>query len=216
MNRPPADFVRAHTRPSHPPLVPEFDLLLADEVTPLWLATEEELGQTNLPPPYWGFAWPGGQAVARYLLDRPELVAGKTVLDFAAGCGVIAVATARCGARVRAVEIDAFATASIALNAERAGVAVDVLCEDLVGRDMPDIDVVVAGDVCYERPMTERVLAWMRTLAGRGCLVLLGDPGRAYLPREGLEKLATYTVPTSLDLEDRTERITSVWRLPPG
>jgi predicted nicotinamide N-methyase len=214
MNHDPAGFIRAHTHCTRPPLVPEVKLHLAGEVTPLWEATEGELGRSNTSPPYWGYAWPGGQAVTRYLLDRPDLVAGKTLLDFAAGSGLTAIGAALCGARARAVEIDAFAAAAIGLNAALNGVAVEVLCEDIVGQPQPGTDVVIAGDVCYERPMAERVLAWFKELANAGALVLIGDPGRAYLPREGLEKLATYNVPTTLDLEDRTERVTSVWRMP--
>jgi len=212
----PLSFVRSHTHPGRASLVPEVQLYLADEVTPLWLATEDEAGQEGLPPPYWGYAWPGGQAVARYLLDRPEIVRGRRVLDFASGGGVTAVAAALCGGTVRAAEIDRFAAAAIGLNAALNEVTVEVVCDDVVGRSMPDIDVIVAGDVCYERPMAERVLDWLHTLAREGRTVLLGDPGRAYLPRHGLEKRATYTVPTSLDLEDKTERLTAVWQVAAG
>lgn len=211
----PATFVRTHTRPGRPPLVPEIELFLADKVTPLWEAIESASGVTNPPPPYWAFAWPGGQAVARHLLDHPELVAGRRVLDFAAGGGLLAIAAARLGARSRAVEIDRLATAAIGLNTAINGVEVEAVCEDLVGRDLADIDVIVAGDVCYERPMAERVISWLRLMAARGVLVLIGDPGRAYLPKAGMEKLATHAVATTLDLEDREERVTSVWRLLP-
>ncbi|MCG5239589.1 class I SAM-dependent methyltransferase [Azospirillum doebereinerae] len=215
MNNPsPLDFVRDNTTLATPPLLPEIQLHLATEVTPLWEATEETLAEKNLPPPYWAFAWPGGQAVARLMLDRPDLVAGKSVLDFAAGTGVVAVAAMMAGAaRVQACDIDRFSLAAIALNAKANGVEVKAVSVDLVGRELPGIDVVLAGDVCYERPMAERVTAWLRTVAATGTLVLLGDPGRAYVPAHGLEKVATYTVPTSLELEDRTTRETTIWRL---
>lgn len=213
----PATFVRTNTAIANPSLLPEIRLHLATEVTPLWEATEETLARTNLPPPYWAFAWPGGQAVARHVFDHPELVRGKRVLDFAAGTGVVGIACMLAGAaQVRAAEIDAFALAAMDLNAALNGVVMEGVSEDMVGRDLPDVDVVLAGDVCYERPMAERVTAWLRRVAATGTLVVLGDPGRAYLPKEGLELLGRYDVPTSLDLEDRTMRETNVWRLLPG
>ncbi|WP_431856330.1 class I SAM-dependent methyltransferase [Azospirillum sp.] len=213
----PATFVRTNTAIAHPSLLPEMRLHLATEVTPLWEATEATLARNNLPPPYWAFAWPGGQAVARYALDNPEAVRGKRVLDFAAGTGLVGIACALAGAaHVRAAEIDAFALAAMELNAALNGVALEAVSDDLVGRDLPDIDVVLAGDVCYERPMAERVTAWLRRIAATGTLVVLGDPGRAYVPTSGLERLGRYAVPTSLELEDRTLRETNVWRLLPG
>lgn len=213
-NASPLDFVRDNTTLTTTPLLPEIRLHLATEVTPLWEATEETLAEKNLPPPYWAFAWPGGQAVARLVLDRPDLVAGKAVLDFAAGTGVVAVAAMMAGAqRVQACDIDRFSLAAIALNAEANGVEVKPVSVDLVGRALPGIDVVLAGDVCYEKPMAEKVTAWLRGVAATGTLVLLGDPGRAYVPTSGLEKVATYTVPTSLELEDRETRDTVIWRL---
>ncbi len=215
MNNPsPSDFVRDNTTLATAPLLPEITLHLATEVTPLWMATEETLAEKNLPPPYWAFAWPGGQAVARLLLDRPDLVAGKSVLDFAAGTGIVGIAAMKAGAaRVQACEIDRFALAAIRLNAEANGVEVKPVSVDLIGRDLPGIDIVLAGDVCYEKPMAEKVTAWLRGIAATGTLVLLGDPGRAYVPTSGLEKVATYTVPTSLELEDRETRETVIWRL---
>jgi predicted nicotinamide N-methyase len=207
-------FILANTELTAPPLLPEIPLHLATEVTPLWEATESTLATVNLPPPYWAFAWPGGRAVARHVLDVPELVAGKRVLDFAAGSGMIAIAAAKAGAaEVRAVEIDDFAATVIAMNAEANGVAVQTVCEDIGGRPLPGVDVVLAGDVCYERPMAERVISWFRGLARDGVLVIIGDPGRAYVPKTGLEALAKFAVPTSLDLEDREVRDTVVWRL---
>ncbi len=216
-NASPQDFVRDNTTLTTTPLLPEIQLHLATEVTPLWQATEETLAATNLPPPYWAFAWPGGQAVARLLLDRPELVAGRSVLDFAAGTGLVGIAAVKAGAaRVQCCDIDRFSLAAIALNAEANGVEVKAVSVDLVDRPLPGIDVVLAGDVCYEKPMADRVTAWLREIAATGTLVLLGDPGRAYFPAGGVEKLASYTVPTSLELEDREARETTIWRLLPN
>src|SRR5262245_17863989 len=211
----PRAFVLAQTTVVAPPLVPEIKLHLATEITPIWEATEAKLAQLNLPPPYWAFAWPGGQALTRFLLDHPDWVKGKRVLDFAAGCGLSAIGAAKAGAAiVHAAEIDDFAIAAIALNAGINDAAIDLVREDLVGVDTR-WDVVLAGDVCYERPMAERVITWFRALAGRGVAILMGDPGRAYLPQSGLVELARYQVPTSLELEDRTVRETIVWRLMP-
>jgi predicted nicotinamide N-methyase len=213
---PRAAFIRAQTALAAPPLVPEVRLYLASEVTPLWEATEATLAASYVPPPYWAFAWPGGQALARHLLDHPELVRGRRVLDFAAGSGISAVAAAIAGAaRVEAAEIDPIAVAAIGLNAAANGVAIDCSADDPVGSD-GGWDTVLAGDVCYEKPMAVRVTPWLRGLARRGATVLLADPGRAYVPRDGVAELARYTVPTTLDLEDRTERETVIWRLLPG
>ncbi|AWU93225.1 class I SAM-dependent methyltransferase [Azospirillum ramasamyi] len=213
----PQDFVSDNTTLTTTPLLPEIQLHLATEVTPLWQATEETLAATNLPPPYWAFAWPGGQAVARLVLDRPELVAGRSVLDFAAGTGLVGIAAMKAGAaRVQCCDIDRFSLAAIALNAEANGVDLKAVSADLVDRPLPGIDVVLAGDVCYEKPMADRVTAWLREIAATGTLVLLGDPGRAYFPAGGVERLATYTVPTSLELEDREARETTIWRLLPN
>ncbi|KJB93405.1 class I SAM-dependent methyltransferase [Skermanella aerolata] len=207
-------FILANTELTAPPMLPEVRLHLATEVTPLWEATETTLAAVNLPPPYWAFAWPGGQAVARHVLDVPELVAGKRVLDFAAGSGMVAIAAAKAGAvEVVAVEIDDFAAMVVGLNAEANEVAVRVVCDDIVGLPLPDIDVILAGDICYEKPMAERVIGWLRGLARNGVLVIIGDPGRAYVPKTGLDALAKFAVPTSLDLEDREVRDTVVWRL---
>jgi predicted nicotinamide N-methyase len=211
----PAAFILAQTAIAAPPLTPEIRLHLATEITPIWEATEASLTRMNLPPPYWAFAWAGGQALTRFLIDHPDWVKGKRVLDFAAGSGLSAIGAAKAGAAlVQAAEIDDYAIAAIALNARINDVAIELLREDLVGVD-PRWDVVLAGDVCYERPMAERVIAWFRALAGRGVAILMGDPGRAYLPQSGLVELARYQVPTSLELEDRTVRETIVWRLMP-
>ena len=210
----PAAFVRAQTALTAPPLVPEIRLHLASEVTPLWRATEATLAGNDVPPPYWAFAWPGGQALARYVLDHPADVAGRRVLDFASGSGIVAIAAARAGAAVTAADIDGFAAAAIRLNAAANGVTVAVTTDDPM--DAPaSWDVVLAGDVCYEQPMAARATAWLRRLAGEGVAVLLGDPGRSYRPDDGLRELARYQVPTSLDLETRTISETVVWRLLP-
>lgn len=207
-------FIGANTVVAAPPLVPEIALHLASEITPLWHATEESLARSQLPPPYWAFAWAGGQALARHLLDHPALVAGKRVLDLGAGSGLVAVAAARAGARsASAAEIDPLACAAIRLNAGLNGVPIAIESGDPIGRGDAPWDVVLAGDMCYERPLAERLVAWLRPLAARGLLVLLGDPGRAYLPTSGLVALARYTVPTSLELEDRASREAVVWRL---
>jgi len=209
-----AGFVRANTVLTAPPLLPEIKLHLATEVTPLWHATETALERDQLPPPYWAFAWAGGQALARHILDRPQSVAARRVLDIGAGSGLVAIAAARAGAQAVAAEPDPFALAAIALNAAANHVAVEIEAGDLIGTARA-WDVVLAGDMCYERPLADRLIPWLRRLAGEGALVLLGDPGRAYLPGTGLAELARYTVPTSLELEDRTSREAVVWRLAP-
>lgn len=205
----PEEFVRANTALGAPPLVPEIALHLATEVTPLWEATEAELQRLGLPPPYWAFAWPGGQALARYVLDHPKVVEGRRVLDFGAGSGLVAIAAASAGARAVAAEIDSFAAAAIRLNAAANGVEVAIETADVIGT-VCAWDVILCGDMCYERPLAERLTRWLR---GVPSLVLLGDPGRSYVPRDGLEPLARYVVPTSRDLEDRDSRETGVWRL---
>jgi predicted nicotinamide N-methyase len=210
----PALFVRSNTAVASPPLVPEIRLYLATEITPIWQATEETLARSGLPPPYWAFAWAGGQALARFLLDHPERVVGRSVLDFGAGSGIVAIAAAKAGAAfVLAAEIDHFAAAAIDANAALNDVAIAVKTMDLLDTIDPRWEVVTAGDVCYERPMADRVTAWLRGLAARGALVLLGDPGRAYLPSEGLVELARYLVPTSRELEDRDTRDAIVWQV---
>lgn len=207
-------FIRSHTALEPPPLVPEIALHLATEVTPLWEATEAFLEKNGVPPPYWAFAWAGGQALARWILDNPQAVAGKRVLAFAAGGGVDAIACAKAGAaQVWANEIDAFALDAMALNAAHNGAAVTPLPDDIVGTVAEDWDVVIAGDVCYEKPMAGRVMAWLRDLAQKGRTVLLADPGRNYFAAEGMERLAVYDVPTTDDLEGCTLRRAGVYRV---
>jgi predicted nicotinamide N-methyase len=210
----PEAFVRANTVVASAPLVPELSLHLASEITPIWQATENWLQQKNTEPPFWAFAWPGGQALARHLLDDPETVAGRRVLDFAAGCGIAAIAAARGGAAaVEAAEIDPLAAAAIRLNAEANRASVTVLTEDVVGRACR-WDVILCGDVCYEAPMTAHILPWLRRMAGEA-EVWLADPGRAYLPRDRLAPFARFAVPTTLELEDRAERTVTLFRLLP-
>ena len=221
MSRLPADpegFIRANTALEAPVMVPEFRLWLASEYVPIWQATETWLEEQNVDPPYWAFCWPGGQAIARYLLDNPALIEGQRVIDFAAGSGVSSLAAARAGAAsVVANDIDALSLVAARLNARANDLAFDVSREDwLAGPEgAPDTDIVIAGDVCYERDMSTRALAWLRGHARLGRLVLLGDPGRNYFSAQGLEERARYDIPTSLQLENRGMRETVVWRVLP-
>ncbi|MCB9958678.1 MAG: methyltransferase [Rhodospirillaceae bacterium] len=214
-----AAFIRTWTAAVPPPLVPELRLHTAEEATDLWQATEDELNAAGLPPPFWAFPWAGGQAVARWLLDHAGDVRGRAVLDFGAGGGLAALAAVKAGAvRAVAVDIDPFAATAQRLNAALNGLAVEVLEADIVGTPagsgvLAGIDLVVAGDVCYEAAMAGQVLTWLRGLVAAGLTVLLGDPGRTFAPTQGLEELASYQVPTPLALEDRTMRTTLVWRL---
>jgi len=212
----PATFIPAHTRLQAVPHAPELRLHLADESSALWRLGEDALAALGVVDPYWAFAWAGGQALARHILDNPGLVAGRRVLDFATGSGVSAIAAARAGATaVTAADIDPLAIAAVGLNARANGVAIDGLCADLIGRD-DGWDVVLAGDVCYERALALKVIDWLGGLARRGATVMIGDPGRAYLPRDRLERLAEYQVPVARELEDMEVRRTAVWRLRSG
>ncbi|CAA9248718.1 MAG: hypothetical protein AVDCRST_MAG52-2020 [uncultured Blastococcus sp.] len=208
----PATFVRDHTRPDRPSLVPEVTLRVADDVVALWEAIEEEQGAAPTDPPFWAAAWPGGQALARYVLDTPGSVAGRSVLDLGAGSGLVAVAAALAGAaRVLASDVDPFSRAAVAVNAEANGVApIDVL-GDVLGEEPPAVDVVLAGDVCYDRVMSERVLPWLEAARARGAQVYLGDPGRPYVPADRLTSVATFDV---AEAEGPRVRRTTVWRLP--
>jgi predicted nicotinamide N-methyase len=208
----PAEFVREHTRPVRPSLVPEVTLRVATDVVALWEAIEEERGAAPTEPPFWAAAWPGGQALARYVLDRPEAVAGRAVLDLGSGSGLVAVAAALAGARqVVASEIDPFGHTAIAMNAQVNGVAPVTVVGDVLGEEPPAVDVVLAGDVCYDRVMSERVLPWLEVARARGAEVYLGDPGRPYVPTDRLTAEATFDVP---DTEGPQVRRTTVWRLP--
>jgi predicted nicotinamide N-methyase len=210
----PTLFIQRNTAVVAPPLVPEIRLYLATQMTPIWHATEETLARGAVPPPYWAFAWAGGQALARYLLDHPETVRGREVLDIGSGSGIVAIAAAKAGAsRVVAAEIDHFAAAAIALNMALNGVTVRIETRDLLDRAAAGWGVALAGDICYEEPMSSRAMILLRRIAARGRLALLGDPGRSYLPRSGLVERARYTVLTSRELEDRDEREGVVWQV---
>ncbi len=207
------DFIRANTLLARAPLVPEFALYLATEITPIWQASEDWLSVRNMAPPFWAFAWPGAQALARLLLDEPAHARGLRVLDFAAGCGLAALAACRAGAaHVEAAEIDALAVAAIGLNARQNDAAVHALADDLVGQACR-WDLILCGDVCYEAPMARAVTAWLRRCAASGAAVWMADPGRAYVPQERRREIAVYDVPTTLELEDRPVRRTSVFAL---
>ena len=206
-------FILANTALTPPPHVPEIALHLADEAHDLWRRTEEELAEIGLPPPFWAFAWAGGQGLARYLLDNPETVRGKTVLDFASGSGLVAIAAARAGAAdVLAADIDPLCRAAVRLNAATNGVRIGFTGDDRIGAD-EGRDVVLAGDVFYDKAFADRLMPWFKALRARGATVLVGDPGRSYLPKAGLEKLAVYEVPVTRALEDADVKRTTVWRL---
>ncbi|MEZ2223011.1 methyltransferase [Rhizobium sp. RCC_161_2] len=208
----PETFIRTNTSVMAPPHVPEIRLHLASEAHDLWLKTEEELEEIGLPPPFWAFAWAGGQGLARYIIDHPDEVAGKRVVDFASGSGLVAIAARLASAgRVLAADIDPWAETAVRLNAMENGVALDFTGDNLVGRAI-DADVVLAGDVFYDRDFADRLIPWFRRLAGEGLLVLVGDPGRAYLPRDRLEAQASYHVPVTRALEDSEVKKTTVWR----
>ena len=209
-------FILENTRLQSPPHTPELHLHLADEITPIWKLTEEALLEIGLPPPYWAFAWAGGQALARYVLDNPDLVTGKAVIDFASGSGLVAIAAARAGAaRVLAADIDGYCGEALALNARANGVVVGFTDIDLLETPAPAwADVILAGDICYEKPLAERVLAWLAEARRAGARVLIGDPGRSYFPRTGLTLLAEYQVETTRELEDMAVKRTCVWAMP--
>lgn len=211
-----AAFVRANTHLLAPPLVPEIRLHLAEESLPIWQRTEEELGQLNVPPPYWAFAWAGGQALARYLLDHPAEVAGRTVLDLGSGSGLTAIAAMRAGAaRVLAADIDALALAAVALNAEENEVAVETTASDLLAAPPQPYEVILVGDLFYERSLAAKVTAYIDAASANGAMVLIGDPGRNYFPMDRFEPAARYDVPVTRELEDALVKSTAVWRWRP-
>lgn len=206
-------FVGQHSRIASVPFVPELQLHQADDAIELWEATEDALGARQ-EPPFWAFAWAGGQALARFVIDHPELVAGRRVLDLASGSGLVAVAAARAGAAaVRAVDVDPFALAAVRLNAAANDVTVTTELADLLDRDAGDADVVLAGDVFYSRELAGRMLAFLRRARRDGAVVYAGDPGRAYLPSDLGDRVAVYDVPTATTLETVQERRTAVWQV---
>ncbi|KJF71929.1 class I SAM-dependent methyltransferase [Agrobacterium arsenijevicii] len=212
MRTDPERFILDNTGIMHPPHVPELRLHLASEAHELWLKTEEELEEIGLPPPFWAFAWAGGQGLARYVLDHPESVSGKRVLDFASGSGLVAIAAAKAGAAtVVAADIDPWTETAIRLNAALNGVGIEFTGLNLVGTPV-EADVLLAGDVFYDRAFADLLIPWFLELADKGVSVLVGDPGRAYLPRERLRAEATYQVPVTRALEDSEVKKTTVWR----
>jgi predicted nicotinamide N-methyase len=210
------DFIVANTRLQRPPHTPEIQLNLADEITPIWKLTEEALEEIGLPPPFWAFAWAGGQALARYLIDNPETVVGRRAIDFASGSGLVGIAAMLAGAKdVLCADIDAYCEAAVALNAQANGVACGFSSDDLLDAPAPAwAQIILAGDICYEKPLAERVLAWLAAARAAGATVLIGDPGRSYFPGSGLTKLAEYQVPTTRELEDMAVKRTCVWAMP--
>ncbi|WP_333611801.1 methyltransferase [Brevundimonas bullata] len=208
------EFIAANTRLQTVPHAPEISLWLADEITPLWRLTEEELGEMGLPPPFWAFAWAGGQALARWLLDHPAEVAGKRVIDLATGSGLVGIAAMKAGAAsVLAADIDPFCAAAVAANARSNGVEIAFTNANLLDAPPPPVDLICAGDVFYEKPMAEAVLAWLKQAQANGTRVIVGDPGRTYFPKSGLTLLAEYTVPTTRELEDQEVKRSRVWSL---
>jgi len=213
----PLRFVKENTRVLAPPLVPELSLHLAEESLPIWLKTEEELHKANIDPPYWAFAWAGGQALARYVLDHPELVANKRVLDLGAGSGLVAIAVGRGGASaVMASDVDPLALATISLNAALNGVTLETTGLDLLAAPPERYDVITVGDLFYEAPLARRVLAFIDEASATGAEILVGDPRRSYFPVDRFEKLAEYSVPVTRQLEDAETKKTAIWRLKPA
>ena len=210
-----ARFVTSNTKLLPVPLAPEIRLHLAEESLAIWRLTEEQLGRLNVPPPWWAFAWAGGQALARYVLDNPALAAGRSVLDLGAGSGLAGIAALKAGAaQVLAADTDPFAVAAIAINAEANAVALEATGEDLLAAEPSRFDLILVGDLFYERPLAERVLAFLEAARIRDAAVLVGDPRRSYFPRERFEPVAEYAVPVTRDLEDMEIKRTAVWRMP--
>lgn len=207
-------FIGAHTVIQATPFVPEIKLHLATEVTPLWQMTEQQFGETNLPPPFWAFAWPGGQGLARYVLDHPDVVRGKRVLDFASGCGIASIAAEKAGAaKSMASDIDPLAEAALQMNAGINAVRIEDVGVLRMDRSFKGADVILAGDVCYQQAMSVAVLRWLRLCMEAGTQIFMADPGRAWVPQEGLKELTRYEVPTSRELEDEEKRIVTVWEM---
>jgi predicted nicotinamide N-methyase len=207
------NFIRTNTRAMAASYVPEVRLHLADDAVSLWQLTEEQLGELGLPPPFWAFAWAGGQALARYLLDHPEIVRGKSVLDAASGSGLVGIAAILAGAAsALAADIDRFAGDAARLNAALNDVTLETTDADLIGQDV-DHDVILVGDLFYDRDLAPRVVAWLRAQQARGKRVLIGDPGRTYLPRDQLTQLAQYDIPVTRALEDAELKRAAVWAL---
>ena len=208
------DFIRQNTTLLSPPLLPEIRLHLAHEAVPIWQRTEEELGEIGLPPPFWAFAWAGGQALSRYVLDHPQLVRGRNVLDLATGSGLVAIAARKAGAEwVLAADIDRFACAAVRLNAQVNDVAIEISDKDLLDNEPQAFDVILVGDLFYEKALASRVHSWLKAAKENGAEILIGDPGRSYLPKSQLMHVVDYNVPVTRELEDAEIKRTSVWRI---
>lgn len=212
MKTEPERFISDNTTAMAPPHVPEIRLHLADEAHDLWLKTEEELEEIGLPPPFWAFAWAGGQGLARHVLDHPEIVRGKRVLDFASGSGLVAIAAMKAGAAsVLAADIDPWTRTAVKLNSRLNDVELAFAADNVVGSAI-DAEVLLAGDVFYDKSFADTLIPWFTTLVASGRTVIVGDPGRAYCPRQIMEPLATYEVPVTRALEDAEVKKTTVWR----
>jgi predicted nicotinamide N-methyase len=209
-------FIGANTKLLSPPLVPEIKLHLAEESLPIWQKTEDELGEMNIPPPYWAFAWAGGQALARYLLDNPSITAGQKVLDLGSGSGLTAIAARMAGAHaVLAADIDEVALVAIRMNAAANGVTVETTAQDMLGSGPGTAGIILAGDLFYERTLGARMLTFLGACTKAGASVLVGDPQRAYFPKDRFEAVAEYRVPVTRELEDAEIKKAAVWRLRP-
>jgi len=208
------DFIRNHTRVQPVPSLPHIEIYQADQVTPLWLSTENDLSKQGLAPPFWAFAWSGGQALARYIHENPKVVAGKRILDIACGSGLVGISARLSGAlSVLCNDIDPYAEGAVALNAALNGVSVSFFGTDLLKDSLPDVDIILAGDICYEREMTDAMLSFFGRALGQGIEVYIGDPHRSYFPKSGLRKLADYAILTNIDIEDTAVKPASVWYL---
>ncbi len=207
-------FIGANTKLLSPPLVPEIKLYLAEESLPIWQKTEEELGEMNIPPPYWAFAWAGGQALARYLLDNPSITAGQNVLDLGSGSGLTAIAARMAGAHAAlATDVDEVALIATGMNALANGVTVETTAEDMLDSGPGTATVILAGDLFYERTLGARMLTFLEACTTAGASVLVGDPQRAYFPKDRFEAVAEYRVPVTRELEDAEIKKAAVWRL---
>lgn len=210
------EFIVKNTVPMAPDLVPELKMYLASEITPIWRATESFFSDSNIKPPFWAFAWPGGLALARYILDNPAVVAGKRVFDFASGSGIMALAAKKAGAaNVTANDIDPVSIVAIAMNASINNMVITTEHADAINRDMKGYDIIIAGDFCYEWPMAGYAIEWLRAQAASGITVLFADPGRPHAPRTGVEEVARYTIPTTREVEDSDHKVTIIYKLLP-
>ena len=208
------NFVKSHANLSHPSLVAELKLWLADESTELWHATETALNSINLPPPFWAFAWPGGQAIARFIIDNPELIFKKRILDFGAGGGICSLAAAYSGSKeVVAVDLDPFAAIVQSMNSEANSLKIETVTQNASELTLDNFDIILAGDVFYDRTESRIAVEFLLDAVKNGITVFIGDPGRTYLPDWLKTPIANYSVPTSKDLEQKTVTVTNVWMI---